>query len=324
MSASALDAASGCTEPGRADPGRADPGRIEPGRIEPGRLSWAIDGQDWPNRGCSRFVRAGGLVWHVQRMGTGPALLLLHGTGAATHSWRDLMPLLAERFTVVAPDLPGHGFTGMPPRHRLSLPDMSRQLDLLLRTLGIRPAYAVGHSAGAAIMARMVLDRRIAPVAIMALNGALQPPPGVQAPLFPLMARLLVGLAPLPGLVARSAGQERIDRLLDGTGSRLDPAGRALYARLFRSPGHVAGAFGMMGHWSLAPLRRELGRLRLPVTLVVGETDRMIPPADSRALLGVLPDVRLVSLPGLGHLAHEERPDQVAALIGAMADATPP
>ena len=54
-------------------------------------------------------VAAGGLRWHVQVAGDGPVLLLLHGTGAATHSWRDLLPLLAERFTVVAPDLPGHG-----------------------------------------------------------------------------------------------------------------------------------------------------------------------------------------------------------------------
>ena len=72
---------------------------------------WEREGRDWPNRTYSRFVQAARLRWHVQLMGDGPALLLLHGTGAATHSWRALAPLLAERFTVVAPDLPGHGFT---------------------------------------------------------------------------------------------------------------------------------------------------------------------------------------------------------------------
>ena len=58
-------------------------------------LDWATDGADWPNREASRFVEAAGLRWHVQVMGAGPVLLLLHGTGASTHSWRDVMPKLA-------------------------------------------------------------------------------------------------------------------------------------------------------------------------------------------------------------------------------------
>ena len=60
-------------------------------------LSWDQDGHDWPNRDASRFVEAAGLTWHVQIAGQGPVLLLLHGTGASTHSWRDLLPGLAER-----------------------------------------------------------------------------------------------------------------------------------------------------------------------------------------------------------------------------------
>ncbi|MEL4403125.1 alpha/beta fold hydrolase, partial [Shewanella algae] len=79
----------------------------------------------WPNRDSSRFVEAGGLVWHVQQMGSGPPILLLHGTGAATHSWRGVMPLLARDFTVIAPDLPGHGFTRGRPRGGLTLPGMA-------------------------------------------------------------------------------------------------------------------------------------------------------------------------------------------------------
>ncbi|MDU3043759.1 MAG: alpha/beta hydrolase, partial [Bradyrhizobium sp.] len=58
--------------------------------------NWSVDGKDWPNRAASRFVDAAGLRWHVQMMGEGPVALLAHGTGAATHSWRDLAPLLAR------------------------------------------------------------------------------------------------------------------------------------------------------------------------------------------------------------------------------------
>ena len=72
--------------------------------------------RDWPNAAHSQFVRAAGLDWHVQIMGSGPTLLLLHGTGAATHSWRDLMPFLAEHFTlVVAPICPATASPRRPP-----------------------------------------------------------------------------------------------------------------------------------------------------------------------------------------------------------------
>eukprot|EP01035_Chromulina_nebulosa_P062926 gene62926-86075_t len=109
--------------------------------------SWENDGRDWPNRIASRFLRAGGMRWHVQVMGTGPALLLVHGTGAATHSWRDLAPILAERFTVIAPDLPGHGFSDCPPAHLLSLPAMAQGLASLLGVKNIdrdMPTRAIG------------------------------------------------------------------------------------------------------------------------------------------------------------------------------------
>ena len=140
-----------------------------------GREHWRRDGADWPNREASRFVRTTGLTWHVQVMGAGPTLLLVHGTGAATHSWRGLMPLLARHFTVVAPDLPGHGFTDPLPFRKLSLPGMSEAVGAVCGRLGFRPEIAVGHTAGAAVAIRMTLDGRIAPAAIVSLNGAVLP-----------------------------------------------------------------------------------------------------------------------------------------------------
>ncbi len=57
---------------------------------------------DWPNRDCSRFVVSSGFRWHVQRTGKGPCMLLIHGTAASTHTWRDVMALLARHFDVSA------------------------------------------------------------------------------------------------------------------------------------------------------------------------------------------------------------------------------
>ncbi|XBO38521.1 alpha/beta fold hydrolase BchO [Alsobacter sp. KACC 23698] len=283
--------------------------------IDPDRPDWERDGRDWPNREASRFVRAGGLRWHVQVMGEGPPLLLLHGTGAATHSWRSLAPLLAERFTVVAPDLPGHGFTSPFPRGRPSLTGMARAVADLLAELELAPQVAVGHSAGAAIEIRMTLDGAIAPALLVGLNGALLPFGGIAGQLFPPMAKVLF-LNPLaPRLFSWAADRGQVERLLRNTGSKIDERGLELYGRLFRTPGHVAGALGMMANWDLESFERDLGRLATPTLLLVGGNDQAVLPDVSFQVRDRLADSTVKVLRGLGHLAHEEDPAQVAALI---------
>ncbi|ACS40964.1 putative alpha/beta hydrolase, putative magnesium chelatase accessory protein [Methylorubrum extorquens AM1] len=268
-------------------------------------------------------MEAAGLRWHVQEFGEpeAPGLLLLHGTGAATHSWRGLAPLLAERFRVVAPDLPGHGFTDPLPPRRLSLPGMAEAVGDLVTALGLNPRLAIGHSAGAAVLARMCLDRRIDPDLLVALNGALTPFPGVASFLFPGIARMLFLNPVTPKVFAWSADRAAVRRLIDGTGSRLDPQGLDLYRRLFTRPGHVAGALGMMANWDLPTLARDLPRLETRTLLVVGGDDKAIKPDDSFALRERLRSARVELLRGLGHLAHEEAPERVAEIILAEAEA---
>ncbi len=292
-------------------------------RMSDDRPDWERDGRDWPHRAASRFVEASALRWHVQEMGPpdAPVLLLVHGTGAATHSWRGLMPALAGRFRVIAPDLPGHGFTDALPAGRLSLPGMAAALADLTTTLRVTPAIAVGHSAGAAILARMCLDGRLSPTLLVALNGALKPFPGLAAILFPSLARMLFLNALTPRIFAWTADRAAVQRLIQGTGSRLDPAGLELYRRLFQKPAHVAGALGMMANWNLDALDRDLPRLSARTLLVVGSEDKAIAPDTAFAVRDRLPDARVALLRGLGHLAHEEAPERVAAAILSEIDA---
>jgi magnesium chelatase accessory protein len=283
------------------------------------RLSWSRDGRDWPNRAFSRFVSASGLSWHVQVMGDGPVVVLAHGTGSSTHSWRALAPLLARRFTVIAPDLPGHGFTEMPETRRLSLPSMAKGLSDLLRALDAKPALAIGHSAGAAILARMSLDGQIAPRGLASLNGALLPLYGLPGKVFAPLARVLAGLPLVPQVFAWHAGDRGVvERLLRDTGSSLDEPGVALYAKLAANPVHAAAALGMMANWDLEPLVADLPRLRPRLLMIVGGNDRTIAPDDARRVRALLPGADIVTQDGLGHLAHEEAPDQTAALIDAF------
>lgn len=286
-----------------------------------GWLRWDADGPDWPLRAHSRFFEVGRLRWHVQIMGEGPVLLLLHGTGAATHSWRGLAPLLADRFTVVAPDLPGHGFTGARPAAGMTLPAMAQAVTELLDALALQPRLVVGHSAGAAIAIRMALDKEGSADAIVGLGAALLPFPGVAGRLFPSLARLLFVNPFAPHLFAQMArGPGEVRRfLIRSTGSRIDEAGIGQYARLFGNAHHCGSAIAMMADWNLDALKRDLPKLTPPLLLVHGAADAAVPASSARAAAALVPGAQLVTLPGLGHLAHEEQPDRVARIIGEFA-----
>ncbi len=285
------------------------------GYLQGERPRWEREGADWPLRAASRFVEADGLRWHVQVLGRGPVLLLLHGTGGAGHSWRDLAPLLARDFTVVAPDLPGHGFTAPPPNAGLTLPGMARLVRSLLDALGLEPAFCAGHSAGAAVLIRMTLDGLLHPAGIVSLNGALIPYGGQAGPIASTMARMLFLNPVAPRLFAWTFAGRDAARLVERSGSTIDARGLELYARLARRPAHVGAALGMMANWDLATLDEDMRRLAVPLVLVIASNDRAIPPGDAVQVRGLVPAARIVELPGLGHLAHEEDPDGIAALI---------
>jgi magnesium chelatase accessory protein len=280
------------------------------------KLVWNRDGSDWPNRNASTFVEAAGIRWHVQRMGEGTSLLLIHGTGAATHSWRGLLPVLAQHFNVIAPDLPGHGFTQSPPSHRLSLPGMAADLARLLVAIDVKPAVTVGHSAGAAILARMCLDGRIAPRLLVSLNGAFMPFGGAANHLLSPLAKLLVLNPVVPRVFAwQASNPNAVERLIANTGSSIDDRGIALYRKLVRRSAHVAAALRMMANWKLEPLLHDLPRLATMLVLVAATNDRSISPVVAQQVQEILPQAIIERVPALGHLAHEEQPRLIADLV---------
>lgn len=278
---------------------------------------WQVEGADWPNRYCSRFVEAAGLRWHVQEAGQGPTCLLVHGTGAATHSFRDLLPMLATHFRVVAADLPGHGFTTRPADNRdLSLPAMAGALSRLLEVLGVTPELAVGHSAGAAILCRMTLDGMLRPHEVISLNGALLPLSGFKHPAITPFVRAIASSGWVSRFFARRLESPReVERMLAATGSQLEARGTLLYGRLSRCPSHAGAALAMMAVWDVRPIEQQIARLPVSLTLVVGARDRMILPGEAARVQQLLPRAAVVQFADLGHLAHEERPDLIGALI---------
>ena len=282
-------------------------------------LDWNREGLIWPHRDASSFVTLGKARWHVQQMGAGPPLLLLHGTGASVHSWRGLMPLLAQDYTVIAPDLPRHAFTRGHDAYAMSLPAMAGEIAALLKALDIAPAAIIGHSAGAAVALQLALDHAYEGP-IIGLNAALRPFPGALAQIFPAIAKTLFANPLVPRIFTGSidlvGGAERF--LWRSTHSRIDAAGMDCYRTLLKNAGHAGGGLAMMANWDLPSLRTRMSNIANPVLLLHGGNDPAIPPDWARDAQGWLPDARLELLPGLGHLAHEEAPEKAAALIAAF------
>lgn len=281
--------------------------------------AWSDFRDRWPNADHSVFIDAGGLHWHVQRAGNGPAIVLLHGSGAATHTWRDVLPRLAAHGTVCAMDLPGHGFTTGATAAHLTLPAMAMAVREVLRVLDVVPRVLVGHSAGAAVALELATDWPS--VDVVGINAALAPPHPAMSMLTPAVGWL--ARAGLTGvLTAKLAENDAVfDALMRSTGSNIDASQLALYRVFAMSPRHASAVMTMFAQWELTALLSRLPTMRNRVSLIIGARDAWVPPSDTVRIARALANVRVVELADAGHVAHEEHPARVCELIEAAAAA---
>ncbi|MFP7672395.1 alpha/beta fold hydrolase BchO [Marivita sp. S0852] len=285
----------------------------------PSKRHWANDVMGvaetltaWPHAAHSRFVDVRPHHWHVQEMGQGETVLLLHGASGSTHSWRDVMTDLAKDFHVVAIDLPGHGQTRLGSRHRSSLSLMAQDVQSLLTHEGWAPKAILAHSAGAALALR-ILQNSDGPVPLIAVNPALTPFKGLTGVLFPMAARM-VAMSPLMvNMVKRRMSDPgQVISMLGTTGSNISSEGLNLYARLFQNRAHIDGTLLMMAQWKLDGLLADLPRIDVPCTFLIGENDKTVPPKTVVSSAKSMPDATVIPYAGYGHLLHEEAPQLVA------------
>lgn len=282
-------------------------------------MDWQRDLVTWPLNVQSRRIHYPPHHWHVQEMGHGPLALLLHGAGASTHSWRDVIPLLAQSHRVIALDLPGQGFSRAGNRQRLGLPRMAEDIAALCTAQSWQPDLIFGHSAGGAIaleLATRLVTPTGQPPDIACVNAALGPFEGVAGWLFPVLAKVLA-LNPLtPTLFTLGADKvARARRLIESTGSHLSPEGLALYARLIGDRAHVDGTLQMMAQWDVAPLLSRLGTIPNRCLLITGTGDLAVPPETSARAAAQMPRATTLTLDDLGHVAQEEDAARVVAVI---------
>ena len=280
--------------------------------------------ETWPMHHRSRLVRSRPHHWHMQETGEGPDLLLIHGTGASTHSWHGLMAALSSQFRVIAVDLPGHGFTQLGARMRSSLSCIAEDLLALVQEAAFDPSVIVGHSAGAAIALKMS-QACAGSTKVAGINPALQPFLGVAGLMFPMAARMMAMTPGLPEVLSRSMAQPgRVRSLLAGTGSAIPEDSLQLYERLFADRAHVEGTLLMMSQWKLDGLIADLPRVTTASLFLTGDRDRMVPPVTAVEAADRMPEAEVQSLDGFGHLMHEEAPEVVARHIIGWVDRQSP
>ncbi len=258
--------------------------------------------------------------------GPGTPVVLLHGLGDEADTWRHVLPALASDCRAIAPDLPGFGRSGPPPRRNV-LPFYLETLLALLDALEIPRAALVGHSAGAMIAQAFALEHPARVERLALVSGGL-----VQA-----AGRINSGLLlfMVPGLGEWIYTRLRRDpqaayRTLETYYHRLEDLPRPdrdfLYRRVNQrvwSDAQRRGFFALlrgMAGWLPAQHRRLAERLAgwsIPTTVIWGEDDRVTPVENARALVEMLPSARLVTVPGAGHNVQQEQPLAVVEAIRA-------
>ncbi len=276
-------------------------------------MNWERDLGQWSLPELSRRIDRPPHRWHVQEAGDGPTVLLLPGAGSSVHTWRDLIPSLAESAHVVALDLPGHGFTASPAGPHSGLDEMAAAIVDLAAAERWRPVLIVGHSAGAAIALRMSQMTMVP--RIIGINPALDNFQGVAGWLFPLLARLLAVNPLTARLFTLGASEARARRLIEGTGSHLSDEGYWYYQKLTADRDHVNGALNMMARWSLQKLISDLPGINSKCLFLIGDQDSAVPPRVGENAAKRMPRAKARVFEGLGHLLHEEDPQQLTELI---------
>jgi pimeloyl-ACP methyl ester carboxylesterase len=284
-----------------------------------------------PGTGLARYeMTLHGHRVGYRRGGTGPALLLLHGIANSSQTWEGVAPWLTDHFTLIAPDLLGHGESATP-RGDYSLGAHASGARDVLTALGIERATVVGHSLGGGIAMqfayqfperceRMVLvsSGGLGREVHLVLRAAAVPGANLVLPV--LTSAGLLGVGRGVGGVLRRVGRppsEDLDVLGRGFAS-LDSAGsRQAFLQTVRAViepgGQRVSAHDRLG---LAAL--------LPTLIVWGERDSIIPVAHGAAAHDALPGSRFEVFPGAGHMPHDADPQRFAALLTEFCATTEP
>lgn len=261
----------------------------------------------------SQFIEVNGLNIHYKKYGSGePVFILLHGFGASLFSWREVTEPLAELGTVIAYDRPAFGLTERPMEWEGESPysqEVQIQLVIgLMDALGVEKAILVGNSAGGTIsmLAALQYPERVESLilvdpAVYAGGGA----PSWSRPLLKTPQMNRVG--PLIARQIQTRGPELVE-LAWHDPSKITPDVMEGYQKPLQVENWDKALWYLTVSSRESGLAERLDELTLPILVITGDDDRIVPTEQSVRLAGELPNAGLVVIPQSGHVPHEETP----------------
>lgn len=253
----------------------------------------------------------------IDTAGRGEPLVLLHGVGTSRVVWRRVIPELASGRLVLAPDLPGFG-ESPPVRAGFSIASTAEALaDALSERVG-EPFDLVGNSLGGAVALLIARHRPelVRRLVLVAPAGFAPRPASISAVLGLLSGPSITLRRVLGTPLARSPEARRV--LLWGMIAephRLSVGDAQAMLQASRGSSRIGAAVAAVVQ---ADLRTELVELKLPLGVIWGERDRIIPPAALESIRALRPDLVAETIPGAAHVPQMERPEEFVAALSRV------
>jgi pimeloyl-ACP methyl ester carboxylesterase len=262
----------------------------------------------------SQFIRLNNLDVHIKTRGQGePVFVLMHGFGASLYSWNKVMDRLGEVGTVIAFDRPAFGLTERPMSWQGENPySPDAQMNLVVAILdhyGVKRAILVGNSAGGTLAMEIALKYPERVSALVLVDPAVYNGGGAPAWIRPLFNTPQIRhLGPLFARQLQSSGEEFL-RSAWHDPNLLSAEQQALYKKPLLVENWDRALWEMTLASRSSNLVARLDQFKLPILVITGDDDRIVPTEESVRLGGELPGAHLVIIPAAGHVPHEEQPD---------------
>jgi pimeloyl-ACP methyl ester carboxylesterase len=285
----------------------------------PRDVVWEEHRQELPHSERSRFALVEGVRVHYQEAGErdAPPVLLIHGFCASTFVWSDvLLPVAAAGFRVIAPDLPGYGFSEKPRAGEYTIEAQARLVIRLMDKLGIERACLVGSSYGGAVASLCALDYATRVERLVLVDAVINDDVKRQ-PMLRLAAAPLVGDIFSPVLLSTYSLTRWRMRKVYAKGAQQLLGGermRAHHRPLRASSAHRA-VIRTLRRWDASRIEREAHRIQQPTLLIWGEDDIDIPLEHGQRMFQKIRGARLIVFRRCGHLPQEEYPQEFTKLL---------
>lgn len=263
----------------------------------------------------SQFIEINGQKIHIKKMGQGkPVFLLLHGFASSLYSWQAVMEPLSQLGTVIAYDRTGFGLSERPLTWKGQNPySTTTQAELavaLLDHFDVQKAILIGNSAGGTVAMQVVLEYAQRVSALVLVDPAVYNGGGAPQWMQPILASpQMRRLGPLFARQILAHGPDLL-KLAWHNPELIPPEILVLYQKPFKVENWDKALWEFTLASRPAGLSKRLIELTLPILVISGDHDRIVPIKDSIRLASELPNAGLEVIINAGHVPHEEQPEQ--------------